>query len=76
VILYPGIWSRRAACAICGIGDDLGNGRARKKEQDRERDKDGHWTRRENNVVGSREIWARLHQNHVVIISNINAVPL
>ena len=70
--LYPGIWSRRAACAICGIGDDLGDGRARKKEQYRERDKDGHWM--ENDVVGSRENWVNLHQDHIVIICNINAV--
>jgi hypothetical protein len=69
---YPGIWSRGAASAICGGGDDLRNGRARKKEQYRERDKDGHW--RENDVVGSRENWVNLQQNHIVIISNMNAV--
>ena len=42
-----------------------------KKGQDRERDKDGHWG---TEVVGSRENWARLNQNHIVIISYINAV--
>ena len=72
VVTYPGIWSRSAAGAICGIGNDLGNGRAMKKEQDRERDKDGHWG--ETDVVGIRENWTRLNQNHIVIISYINAV--